>query len=339
MGASLLPFGDPRMADAATADGRAPDRRSRVAAVYWEVCALELAALKPGNVHRHADGHGMTVADFLRSAQVSAGPLTEPGLGLGERIYRAVAATRAAVGCNTNLGILLLSAPLIQATLDEPPPGTLRERLGRVLAAADRADTEGLFRAIRLAAPAGLGRSDAHDVCAIPGARPLEVMSHAADRDRIALQYATGFADLFERALPLLAGLERRWHSPVWATAGLYMDFLSRFPDTHVARKLGQESALEVCRLAAPVAESLRRAKRPEQCRAGLLALDRRLKEAGINPGTSADLTVACLLIRRLASLCGSLAISSPSTADCRRISHPGPDAPAPGLFAQQTET
>ena len=339
MGASLLALGDPRMADSATADGRAPDRRSRVAAAYREVCALELAALKPGNVHLHADGHDMTVADFLRSAEVSAGPLTEPGLGLGERIYRAVAATRAAVGCNTNLGILLLCAPLIQATLDEPSPGTLRERLGRVLAAADRADTDGLFRAIRLAAPGGLGSSDAHDVCATPEATPVQVMSHAAQRDRIALQYATGFADLFERAVPLLSGLERRWHSPAWAAAGLYMDFLSRFPDTHVARKLGEESALEVCRLAAPLAESLLQAKRPQQLRGELLALDRRLKELGVNPGTSADLTVACLLIRRLAPLGGPPSPLSPPTADRRRASHPGPDTPVQGYHAQQTET
>lgn len=339
MGAPLLAPDTPRTASPARLAGSVPDLRSRAIAAYRDVCALELAALKPGNVHRHADGHGMTVADFLRSADVSAGPLTEPGLGLGERIYRAVAATRAAVGCNTNLGILLLSAPLIQAALDDRSPGTLRERLGRVLAAADRADTMALFRAIRLAAPGGLGSSDAHDVCATPEAGPLEVMSHAAQRDRIALQYATGFADLFDRAVPLLARLERRWRSAAWAAAGIYVDFLSRFPDTHVARKLGEGSALEVCRQAAPLAESLLQARRPQPLRGELLALDRRLKEAGINPGTSADLTVACLLIRRLAPRCGSLGISSPSTADRRRASHPGPDAPAPGVHDRQTET
>jgi triphosphoribosyl-dephospho-CoA synthase len=339
MGAPLLAPDSPRTASPARLAGPVSDLRSRAIAAYRDVCALELAALKPGNVHRHADGHGMTVADFLRSAEVSAGPLTEPGLGLGSRIYRAVAATRAAVGCNTNLGILLLSAPLIQATLDERSPGTLRERLARVLAAADRADTDSLFRAIRLAAPGGLGRSDAHDVCTTPEASLLEVMSHAALRDRIALQYATVFADLFDRAVPLLAGLERRWRSPAWAAAGLYMDFLSRFPDTHVARKLGEESAWAVCRQAGPLANSLLHAKRPQPLRGALLALDRRLKEAGTNPGTSADLTVACLLIRRLAPLCGSLGISSHSTADRRRASDPGPDAPAPGFHERQTET
>ena len=44
-------------------------------------------------------------------------PLLLPAMRrcVGERIYRAVAATRAAVGTNTNLGIVLLAAPLAHA--------------------------------------------------------------------------------------------------------------------------------------------------------------------------------------------------------------------------------
>jgi triphosphoribosyl-dephospho-CoA synthase len=321
------------------------DRRARIAAAYRTVCALELAALKPGNVHRHADGHGMTVADFLTSARQSSDPLTQPGLGLGERVYRAVSATRDSAGCNTNLGILLLCAPLIQAALGPPDPdlpagaGTLSERLALVLAGADRADTDGLFRAIRLAAPGGLGHAARHDVQGPATGTPLEVMSHAAGRDRIALQYATGFADLFERAVPLLAGLEQRWQSPVWAAAGLYMDFLSRFPDTHVARKLGEETALALCRTAAPLTDALLGAPDPRQHRTGLLDLDRRLKSAGINPGTSADLTVACLLIRRLGPLCIIAPNRSARCADRHPGPDPGPSAAVPGRHDKHTET
>jgi triphosphoribosyl-dephospho-CoA synthase len=154
--------------------------RRRIGDAYRAACALELDALKPGNVHRASAGHGMTVADFLTSAAVSADPLTEPGLGLGERVYRAVAATRAAVGCNTNLGIILLCAPLIQAALDPAAPATLRARLLTVLCAADRRDMDGLNRAIRLAAPGGLGESAQHDVAAPATATPLAVMALAA---------------------------------------------------------------------------------------------------------------------------------------------------------------
>lgn len=300
-------------------------RRRLIADAYREACSLELAALKPGNVHRGADGHGMTVDDFLRSAKVSAGPLTAPGLVLGERIYCAVSATRAAVNCNTNLGILLLCAPLIQAALEPTGRGGLRQRLIGVLSAADRTDTDWLFRAIRLAAPGGLGVAQEHDVSGEARATPLEVMAAAAHRDQIARQYAEGFRDLFERALPLLVGYETRWLDPAWAAAGLYLDFLARYPDTHVARKWGSDQAVAVCRRAAPIAAALAEAARPQVYAEALRALDLEFKTAGINPGASADLTVACLLIRALEPLC----CEDLSAADVRRIPGIGPVAPA----------
>ena len=75
----------------------------------------ELEALKPGNVHRFEAGHGMTVEDFETSADISAPFLCARGAGVGARVLRAVSATRKAVGQNTNLGILLLCAPLATA--------------------------------------------------------------------------------------------------------------------------------------------------------------------------------------------------------------------------------
>jgi triphosphoribosyl-dephospho-CoA synthase len=308
-------------------------RRQAIAAAYRAACALELDAQKPGNVHRESAGHGMTVEDFLRSAQVSAGPLTRPGLGLGERIFRAVSATRRAVGCNTNLGILLLSAPLIQAALaPSAAGGDLRHRLEAVLKVADRQDTDWLFRAIRLAAPGGLGASVEHDVSGVAQGTPLEVMRPAAHRDLIARQYTEGFSDLFERAVPLLAMLNDRWQDPAWAAAGLYLDFLGRYPDSHVARKLGLEQAVAVSRQAAPLAAALTGAARPESYAAALRGLDRELKGAGINPGTSADLTVACLLIRGIESRPRALL----SAADARRLPVTGPVTLAPVLFFRE---
>ena len=87
----------------------------RIADAYRAACLAELAALKPGNVHRFADGHGMTVADFAASAEASAPTLAAAGAGVGERVLRSVEATRQAVGMNTNLGILLLAVPLAAA--------------------------------------------------------------------------------------------------------------------------------------------------------------------------------------------------------------------------------
>lgn len=278
--------------------------RGRIARAYREACDLELEALKPGNVHRYADGHGMSVADFRASARVSAAPLTDPTLGLGERLFRAVAATRAAVGCNTNLGILLLCAPLVQALLDRHAVGGLWDRLRAVLGAADRQDTDWLFRAIRLARPAGLGASPRHDVAGIADAPLAEVMAEAAPWDRIARAYTDGYRDLFGHAAPLLARLRACWQDEAWAATALYMDLLGRFADTHVARKQGAEVAEAVRGRAVPLARALTGCVDPRAYRDALLALDRDLKREGINPGTSADFTVASLLILRLEPLC-----------------------------------
>src|SRR5580704_12120833 len=106
---------------------------------FIEVCTLELRALKPGNVHDYAAGHGMSVGDFVTSAEAAATPLCRARHGVGARIRDAAAATRAAVGCNTNLGILLLAAPLLAAA--KRADGTdLRGALHETLASLTIAD-------------------------------------------------------------------------------------------------------------------------------------------------------------------------------------------------------
>jgi triphosphoribosyl-dephospho-CoA synthase len=269
-----------------------------VAAAYRAACVAELAALKPGNVHVFAGGHDMTTADFETSAAASAPAMGTPGLSVGERILEAIRRTRAAVGCNTNLGIVLLCAPLAQAALSTG--GSLRERLHAVLRQLDVVDAERAFAAIRLAEPAGLGDAPEHDVRAVPVVSLAVAMGAAAVRDRIAAQYANGFADVFDLGLPHLRGGLLRWRSEPWATTAAYLAFLAGVPDSHIARKYGGERAQAVCALALPHAERLAEAHDPEGLVADLLAFDRELKAAGLNPGTSADLTVACLFVHRI---------------------------------------
>jgi triphosphoribosyl-dephospho-CoA synthase len=279
--------------------------RARIAAAYRQACLSELDALKPGNVHRFSDGHKMMLEDFVTSADVSAEPLTRAGLGLGERIYQAVEATREAVGCNTNLGILILCAPLVQALLEAPADETLplRERLRRVIRQADARETEWLFRAIALASPGGLGQSDRHDVSEPASVPLIEAMRHAAERDRIARQYATGYADLFDYALPRLHAFEQCWPRGSWAVTGLYLDLLARFPDTHIRRKYGLYKAVVTSLHAASLAQGLARAGKPEHYQLRLLQADAEFKREGINPGTSADMTVATIFLAYLESM------------------------------------
>ena len=102
----------------------------RIESLYRAACLAELDALKVGNVHAYAGGHRMETADFVASAEVSAPFLAAAGARVGERVRGAVAATRARVGQNTNLGILLLCAPLARAAESAPP---LRAALATVL--------------------------------------------------------------------------------------------------------------------------------------------------------------------------------------------------------------
>ncbi|HEX6827610.1 MAG TPA: triphosphoribosyl-dephospho-CoA synthase, partial [Burkholderiales bacterium] len=184
-------------------------------AVRW-ACEVEVRAMKPGNVSIHSPGHGMSAQDFLASAGAVAGPLTALAAGVGERILRAVEATRAAVGCNTNLGIVLLAAPLIHAALRagaEP----LRPALDKVLRSLTVEDAGLAYQAIRLAQPGGLGASPRHDVNEVPRVTLLAAMQEAASRDSIALQYANGVREVFETGVPLARFCRSHWQSDEWA--------------------------------------------------------------------------------------------------------------------------
>ena len=136
---------------------------------------------------------------------------------------------------NTNLGIILLCAPLSAAA--DAGTSDLRASLVKVLKSLDVKDADFAFRAIVQAAPAGLGRSPRHDVSEPATVRLLKAMEEAADRDRIARQYATGFSDVFDIGLPLLETATRRYADQQWVTLAIYLGFLSAFPDTHILRK------------------------------------------------------------------------------------------------------
>jgi triphosphoribosyl-dephospho-CoA synthase len=269
-----------------------------IAAAFIAACRDELDAPKPGNVHVFADGHRMTAADFERSAEAAAAPLAAAGQRLGRRIFDAVAATAAAVGSNTNLGIILLCAPLAAAA--ESRPRDLRAALREVLRTLDVQDADHAFRAIVRASPAGLGRTERHDVFAPATVSLRAAMAEAADRDRIAQQYVSDFADVFTVGEPCLAQSLAGSADRRFATVSVFLTFLATFPDSHILRKHGTAVAERVRCSATMLQGRTQAARRLDDVLPALLAWDTELKAAGINPGTSADLTVATLFAHRL---------------------------------------
>jgi triphosphoribosyl-dephospho-CoA synthase len=270
--------------------------------LFKQACLAEIEALKPGNVHIFADGHGMTVQDFVRSAEVASTAIARQGAPVGKRILDAVHATWDAVGCNTNLGILLLGAPLLKAA-EAAGEGTLTSALDDVLAGLTIEDAELAFKAIARASPAGLGQSTQGDVHEAASMSLLEAMRIAQDRDRIAKQYVTGYADVFEAAR-LYEEKQQAWQRPAWAVTAVYLHFLSSFEDSHILRKHGMEIAEAVRDEAKRHFETFVALENPKTYMQPLLDFDASLKSRGLNPGTSADLTVATILC---SSLCSSL--------------------------------
>ncbi len=266
---------------------------------FIDVCLLDVTGLKPGNVGLHAGGHGMAPLDFVRSAQAAAPAIVARGASVGERIYHAVVATQRAVGVNTNLGIVLLAAPLVHAAMQQRLPcdrGALADRLHEVLDGLAVPDAERAFEAIRLARPGGLGAAEQHDVNEPARTSLLDAMRAAAGRDMIARQYASGYADVIETGLGRLAKARARGRDWRWTTTEVYLAFLARHPDSHIARKLGMGQANRVRDEAIEYAVAVAAAPDPAALAGRLLTWDRELKARGLNPGTSADLTVASLL-------------------------------------------
>jgi triphosphoribosyl-dephospho-CoA synthase len=273
-----------------------------VASAAQLACLLEVSAPKPGNVspaHRFAD---IGYETFLASAAAIGGPLagaaTRP---LGETVRLAIDSTWAWTRSNTNLGIVLLLAPLARAALlnlDEPVAHRdLRCTARRVVEDTTVADAREVYAAIRRASPGGLGRVDTHDVADEPDITLVDAMRLAAGRDSIAREYATAFELTFEIGAPALERARRDALSWDDAVVETFLTLLARVPDTHVARRHGLARALEVSERALAVVAA--GGVRTTDGRQAIAEMARQLTNgsAAANPGTTPDLTAAAIFV------------------------------------------
>ena len=289
------------------------DAADQIATAAQLACLLEASAPKPGNVSPGVAFGDTTYEHFLASAAAIGPALGVAGSrGVGETILRSVTATRRWTSANTNLGIVLLLAPLARAAavhveLESSSgvwtiqPARLRQQLADVLRGTTVNDARQTYVAIRLASPGGLGTSTEQDVAAEPTVTLREVMRLAAERDGIAREYATDFQATFDCAVPALQsargdGLE--WKDAIVET---FLAILASFPDTHIARRAGIAAADDATRRAREVVAA--GGVRSEAGRTALGRMSAALQDTRNhgNPGTTADITAAAIFVVLLA--------------------------------------
>jgi triphosphoribosyl-dephospho-CoA synthase len=263
-------------------------KRASIGQLAQWACTLEVLAPKAGNVHPQAAFDDMDWRAFVLSASAIRPVFDRAGKWrVGQLVLAGVRATRAAVSCNTNLGILLLLSVLAKAK-----PGSGAAGIRAVLRALTPRDARDVYEAIRLAQPGGLGSSDEADVRGPAPESLVAAMRLAAARDDIARQYTNAFADVraVRRDLVLLTG---QGHPLNDAIVTAHLRQLARRGDSLIARKLGVAASREAQRRAAAVLA----AGFPEgrRGRTALTHLDRWLRQRKNqrNPGASADLIAA----------------------------------------------
>ncbi|MBL8810897.1 MAG: triphosphoribosyl-dephospho-CoA synthase [Planctomycetaceae bacterium] len=254
-------------------------------------CELEVLSPKPGNVCPGHDFEDASADDFLRSAAAIAPVLASSQPTPGLSILKAVQATRKVVSHNTNLGIILLIAPLARV----PEVRSLIGGISQVLEGTTVEDSMHVYEAIRLASPGGLGNAESQDVQSLPTETLTACMQLAADRDLIARQYVTGFRDVLTTGVELLKVAQQSVACQKSQVTTLALRLLSMFPDSLIQRRCGEAEAIAVQRKAQEIID----AGWPDSSagRDLYVRFDSYLRDDGHhrNPGTTADMVAAIL--------------------------------------------
>ena len=267
-----------------------------VECVRW-ACEQEVNAPKPGNVNTWSDGHNMEVQDFLLSASAIAPIMAQPNLPVGKRILQAIEATRKVVNCNTNLGIVLLFAPLCDAIQRCTTFDQLSFELEATLNALTLEDARFCYEAIRLAEAGGLGKQEQEDINQQPKVTLREAMALAQHRDTIALQYVNNYQQIWDICYKELTEALKCGEKVEWATTIAYLYLLARVPDTLIIRKQSRHLAQTVAQKAQLFILKMNKNRPLSKSTTELTVWDKEQKSHAINPGTSADMTAAALLL------------------------------------------
>jgi triphosphoribosyl-dephospho-CoA synthase len=246
---------------------------------------LEVSAFpKPGNVDRCHDFATTRFEHFLATAILvrPAFERAEEGKGtVGELILEAVELSSTHSGGNTHFGAFILLIPLIMG-------GSISEA-SRVVRETTVEDAVLFYKAFQKTQVRVLpgDNLDVHDPGAInelrqKGMTLYDVMLYSAKNDMVAREWINGF-QLTRRGADLIQGSGCGPDSIVSA----FIELLSSEPDTFVIKKHGRDTAAMIMKKAREVSNGFR----------DIAEFDQECIDAGINPGSIADIIIASLYI------------------------------------------
>ena len=209
---------------------------------YLFSCKKDVEVIKPGNVSIKSPHLDTTAEDYVTSSINSSNALFLKEYSLGERISYAINLTKEKTSVNTNLGIILLCAPIIHAFINfKNKP--LKDSIHDLILYSTEKDTMLICEAIQKANPGGLGSSDKMDVKSKPHVNLHEIMSFASKYDRISYQYANKFSDILGFILPKIDEYQKRGETLDFTLSLIFLEILAEIPDSHIARKFGEKIA------------------------------------------------------------------------------------------------
>ncbi|MCJ7634806.1 triphosphoribosyl-dephospho-CoA synthase [Candidatus Bathyarchaeota archaeon] len=263
-----------------------------------------------------------------RGLAVSRGRLRLDCISIGENVKEALdEILNWQKGGNTHLGTILLFSPLAAAaglcgSTDAITPKNLRHNIGEVVGATTWKDATFAFETVSKITPQTLGRlpdSNAPDLSLnkrmfAPRITLLEAMRYSSSWDGVASEWSTSFEKIFTVGYPKLVEVFAETRDVNTSTVHAFMFLLSCFSDTFIARKAGLKytpyiddavriGSVETQWVSRSASEALKLGGLTTlEGKAEILKLDDHLRKEALNPGTTADLVGACLMV---ALLCG----------------------------------
>jgi len=235
-------------------------------------------------------------------------------------------------GGNTHLGSIMLFVPLAAAAAIlktrevKVEVDSLRKEVVKVMEATTNEDALEFYMAISSLNLGWLGRIRSKDIPDIgsnkssnqiekSGTTFFEIMKFSSEWDRIACELTNGLSASFTIGYPSFIETYTETEDVNTATVNAFLKILSEIPDTFIARKIGLDitkDIAEAVKLGMPISQTIsEKSKKILDEYNGMLStrgrkeikeMDEELRRSAgnLNPGTTADITAASLMIALL---------------------------------------